>query len=98
MVRTFVITEGASDVAALVGPISNRGSPSIGVWVSSLDVVGDLIAPEPPERHLSLVPEHSDDTTAGLVERITSASIKIVDATTGVSTVRALALKTKGVS
>lgn len=98
VVRTFVIAEGAGNVTTLVGPVSNRDSPSLGIGVPSLYVVGDLVAPEPPERDLSLVPEHSNYTSVGLVERITSASVKIVDATTSVSTVSALALKTKGVS
>jgi len=98
VVRTFVITEGASNITALVGPVSNRGSPILGIRVSSLDVVGDLVAPKPPERDLSLVPEHSDDASVDLVERITSASVKIVDAATGVSTVSALALETKRIS
>ena len=96
--RTFVVTEGAGDVTALVGPVSNRGSPSLGVGVSGLNVVGDLVASEPPERDLSLVPEHNDDTTVGLVERITSASVNVVDTTTGVSAVGALALETERTS
>jgi len=93
-----MITEGASDIAAPAGPVSNRDSPSLGVGVSSLNVVGDLVTPEPPECDLSLVPEHSNDASVDLVERITSASVKIVDTTTGVSTVSALALETERIS
>ena len=93
--RTLVITEGASNVTALAGPVSNRDSPGLGVGVSSLNVTGDLVAPEPPERDLSLVPEHDNNTTVGLVKRIASTSLNIVDATTGVCTVSALALETK---
>ena len=96
--RTFVVMEGARDVTALVRPVSNGSPPSVGVGISSLNVVGDLVAPEPPERDLSLVPEHSNDASAGLVERITGTPVKVVDATTGVGAIGALALKTKGVS
>ena len=47
---------------------------------------------------MSIVPEHSKDTTASLVKRGTSASLEIIDGTTGVTTVRALTIETKGVS
>jgi len=93
-----VITEGVGDITTLVGPISDRNSPVLRVRVSVLDILGDLVTLEPPERDLSLVPEHNDDTTVLLVERTASASLEIVDGTTGIMTVRALTHNTKGVS
>lgn len=98
MERTAVITEGVGDITTLVGPIGNRDSPSLRVGVSGLDILWDLVTLEPPERDLSLVPEHSDDTTASGVEGFTSTSFKIVDCTTSVVAVRTLALETKGFS
>ena len=87
MKHTAMITEGIGNVTTLVGPVSNRNSPSFWVRISILNVLGDLVAFKPPERDLSLVPEHSDDTATSLIERTTSASLEIVDGTTGVVTV-----------
>jgi len=96
--RTAVITEGVGDITTLVGPVGNRDSPRLRVGVSILDILRDLAALEPPERDLSLVPEHSNDPTAGRVEGFASTPFKIVDRTAGVVSARALALETKGVS
>jgi len=96
--RTAVITEGFSDIATLVGPVSNGDSPSFGVGIFILNILGDLVTREPPERDLSLVPEHSDDTATSRIEWSTSASLEIVNGTAGVVTVRALAIEAKGVS
>jgi len=95
---TAVITEGFGNVTTLVGPVSNRDSPSLRVGISILNILRDLVTFKPPERDLSLVPEHSDDTATSLIERTTSASLEIVNGTTGVVTVRALALETEGVA
>ena len=93
-----MITEGIGNVTTLVGPVSDGNSPSFGVRISILNILRDLVTFKPPERDLSLVPEHSDDTATSLIERTTSASLEIVDGATGVVTVRALALETEGVS
>jgi hypothetical protein len=93
-----MITEGLGDITALVGPVSNRDSPGFGIGIPILNILRDLVTLEPPERDLSLVPEHSDDTSASHIEWSASASLEIVDGTTGVVTVRALAPETKGVS
>ena len=98
MEHTAVILEGAGDITSLVGPVSHGDSPSNRIGVSSLDVLRDLCTLEPPERDLSIVPKHGKDTTASLVKRGTSASLEIVNGTTGVTTVRALTVETKGVS
>ena len=96
--RTAVITEGVGDVTSFVRPVSDGDSPSVRVGVSTLDILGDLVTLEPPERDLSLVPEHSEDTTASLIEQRTSASLEIVDGTTGVAFVRTLTPETEWVS
>jgi len=96
--RTAVITEGVGDIATLVGPVSDGDSPSFGVGIFILDVLRDLATLKPPQRDLSVVPKHSDDTTAGLVERAPSASLEIRNGAAGVVTVRALAFETKGIS
>jgi len=93
-----VITEGFGDITTLVGPVSNGGSPSLRVGVPIFNVLRDVVTLKPPERELSLVPEHSEDTATSRIERITSASLEIGDGATGVVTVRALAFETKGVS
>ena len=98
MKRTAVVTESVGDVTTLVGPVSNRDSPGCRVRGSTLNISGDLVAPEPPDRDLSLIPEHSGDTTASDIKRTTSTSLEIVDGTTGVVPVRAHALETEGVS
>ena len=98
MKRTAVITEGLGDITTLVGPVSNGDSPSFRVGIFILNILGDLVTFEPPERDLSLVPEHNDDTATSRVEWRTSASLEIVNGTTGVVTVRALAIEAKGVS
>jgi len=92
-----VIAERIGDITALVGPVGNRDPPIIRVRVLILNVLGDLVTLKPPERDLSFVPEHNDDTAASLVEQITGTSLEIVYTATGVVTVRALALETKGV-
>lgn len=96
--RTGVITEGVGDITTLVGPVSNRDPPSFRVGVPTLDILWDLVTLKPPKRDLGVVPKHSDGTATSLIERTTSASIEIVNGTTGVVTVGALALKTKGAS
>ena len=98
MKRTGMITEGLGDITSLVGPVSNGDSPSFGVGIFILNILGDLVTFEPPERDLSLVPEHSDDTATSRIEWSTSASLEVVNGTTSVVTVRALAIETKGVS
>jgi len=93
-----VIAEGFGNITTLVGPVRNGDSPSFRVGIFVLNILWDLVTFEPPERDLSFVPEHSDDTTTSQIERSTSASLEICNGATGVVTVRALAIETKGVS
>lgn len=76
-----MVTEDVGNVTSLIRPVGNRDPPSVRVGVFILDILGDLVTSEPPERDLSLIPEHNDDTTTSLVEQSTSASFEIVDGT-----------------
>lgn len=93
-----MITVGVGDVTTLVGQVGDRDSPSLRVRASTLNIFGNLVASEPPERDLGLIPEHSSDATASLVERAASTSLEILDGTTGIIICRGRTLETKWVS
>jgi len=93
-----VVAEGVGDITTLARPVGNRNSPCFRVGVSCLDVLWDLVTLKSPKGDLSLVPKHSDDTTTSLIERTTSTTLEIVNGTTGVVAVGALAVKTEGAS
>lgn len=59
--------------------------------------MGDLAPLKPPERNLSIVPEHNENATASGVERIACAPLEIAHGATGVAIARAEALSTKGI-
>jgi hypothetical protein len=84
MRHTAVTTEGIANVAALGGPESNGGPPSIRVRVSALNILGDLVTVKPPNGNLRVIPEHSENTTTASVERGASASLEVAHGATGV--------------
>lgn len=93
-----VITESIGDITTLAGPESDGDPPGIGVGVSTLDILRDLVTVEPPDGDLRIIPEHGENATASRVEGVASASLKIAYGATGVTTARAQALSPKGIS
>lgn len=88
--------ERSSDIARLVGPVSDRGSPRIRVRIAVLDILRDLVPLESPDSNVCLIPEHGVDTTSSHVERLASASLDVGEGTTGVVTGGALAFGVDG--
>jgi hypothetical protein len=91
-----VVLEGVGDIATLAGPESHGDPPTIGIGVSILDILRDLVSVKPPERDLRVVPEHSENPTTPCVERTAGTPLEIGHGTAGVVTARAHALGTEG--
>lgn len=92
-----MITESIGDITTLAGPVSDGDSPGIGVGVSALDILRDLVTVESPEGDLRIIPEHSENATASRIEGAASASLEIAYGTTSITTARAQALSPKGI-
>ena len=79
-----------------MSPQSNGSSPTVWVRVTVLDVLRDLSSVESPDGNVRVIPKHSEDTTGGLVEGMTSTSFGVNEGATIVVTGRALALSRDG--
>ena len=86
MKRTAVTTEGVGNIASGAGPVSHGDPPIIGVGIAACNVLRDLVALEPPDRELRIVPEHCENTSASGVKRATGAALEVAHGTTGVVT------------
>lgn len=85
--HTTVFTERVGDITTVARPVSNGDPPIIGVWIPALDILGNLVTRKPPERDLSVIPAHNENTAASRVEWTTSASLEITNSTTSVVTI-----------
>ena len=90
--RTTEVLEGSGDIARLIRPESDRSSPRIGIRITALDVLRDLVPLEPPDGNVIVVPKRGEYTTSHHVERMTSASLGVREGATIVVTARTQAL------
>lgn len=86
------VLERSSNVARLVSPESDRGSPRIGIRVTALDVLRDLVPLEPPDGNLLVVPKRGEYPTSCHVEWMTSTSLDVCEGATVVVAAGAQAL------
>jgi len=84
------VTEGAIDVTRVASPQSNWSSPTFGVRVTVLDILGDTRPLEPPGCNGVIVPKHGVDTAACHVEVMTNTSRDISEGAASVVDSRAL--------
>lgn len=90
--RTTEVLEGSGNVARLVRPESDRSSPRIGIRVTALDILRDLVPLESPDGNVRVVPKRGEYTTSCHVEGMTGTSLGIREGATVVVAARTQAL------
>lgn len=90
--RTTEVLEGGSNITRVVGPEGDWRPPRVGVGVTALDVLRDLVPLESPNSDLGVVPKRGEDTTSSHVEGVTSTSFAVGEGATIVVTARTQAL------